>query len=155
MRTRVGLWIDHRKAIIVGITDKGEETGLVVSRVEKHPERSGDSPLEGRYESQKVPSDDSRQRTFTGHLNIYYEAVIASLRDAESILIFGTGEAKGELKRRLEKSHMGERIRGVETVDKMTDRQIAAKVRQFFAKGTGTTSSRRVNRNGSPRPPQK
>jgi len=32
---------DHRKAIIVGITDKGEETGLVVSRVEKHPERSG------------------------------------------------------------------------------------------------------------------
>jgi hypothetical protein len=70
---------------------------------------------------------------FTAHLNIYYEAVIASLRDAESILIFGPGEAKGELKKRLEKSNLGGRIVGVETSDKMTDRQIAAKVRQYFA----------------------
>jgi hypothetical protein len=80
-----------------------------------------------------VPADDSRERTFTGHLNINYEAVIACLRDAESILIFGPGEAKGELKERLEKSKLGGRIAGVETVDKMTDRQIAAKVRQYFA----------------------
>ena len=27
MRTRVGLWIDHRKAIIVTVTDKGEDMG--------------------------------------------------------------------------------------------------------------------------------
>jgi hypothetical protein len=128
MRTRVGLWIDHKKAIVVAVTDKGEEIGLVLSKVEKQLRRSGDSPLEGRHESQQVPADDSRQRAFTGHLNIYYDAVIACLRDAQSILIFGPGEAKSELKRRLERSNMGERIAGVETVDKMTDRQIAAKV---------------------------
>lgn len=133
MRTKVGLWIDHRKAIIVTVTDKGEEIGLIVSKVEKQLQRSGDSPLKGSYESQKVPADGSRQRTFTAHLNIYYEAVIACLRDAESILIFGPGEAKGELKKRLEESRLGGRIAGVETVDKMTDRQIAAKVRQYFA----------------------
>jgi len=134
MRTKVGLWIDHRKAIIVAVTDKGEETRLIVSKAEKQLQRSGDSPLNGRYESHKVPADDSRQRTFTGHLNIYYEAVIACLRDAESILIFGPGEAKGELKKRLEKSKLGGHIVGIETVDKMTDRQIATKVRQYFAK---------------------
>jgi len=133
MRTKVGLWIDHRKAIVVAVTDKGEEIELVISNVEKHLQRSGDSPLKGRYESYKVPADASRQRRFTGQLNIYYEAVIACLRDAESILIFGPGEAKGELKKRLEKSELGGRIAGVETVDKMTDRQIAAKVRQYFA----------------------
>ena len=133
MGTKVGLWIDHRKAIIVAVTDTGEEIGLVVSKVEKQLQRSGDSPLRGRYESRKVPADDSRQKTFTGHLNICYEAVIAGLRDAESILIFGPGEAKGELKKRLEKSNLGGRIVAVETVDKMTDRQIAAKVRQYFA----------------------
>ena len=54
------------------------------------------------------------------------------LRDAEFILIFGPGEAKGELRKRLEKSKLGGRIAGVETVDKMTDRQIAAKIRQYF-----------------------
>jgi hypothetical protein len=134
MRTKVGLWIDHRKAIIVAVSDKGEEVGLIVSKVEKQLQRSGDSPLKGRYESLKVPADDSRQRMLTGHLNIYYEALIAGLRDAESILIFGPGEAKDELKKRLEKSKLGGRITGVETVDKMTDRQIAKKVRQYFAK---------------------
>ena len=77
--------------------------------------------------------EDSRERTFSGHLNIYYEAIIACLRDAESILIFGPGEAKAELKKRLEKSKLGARIASVETIDKMTDRQIAAKVRQYFA----------------------
>jgi hypothetical protein len=134
MKTKVGLWIDHRKAIIVAVSDNGEEIGLIVSRVEKQLQRSGDSPLKGHFESLKVPADDSRQRMFTGHLNIYYETVIAGLRDAESILIFGPGEAKDELKKRLEKSNLGGCIVGVETVDKMTERQIAKKVRQYFAK---------------------
>ena len=133
MRTKVGLWIDHRKVIIVSVTDKGEEIGLIISKVEKQLRRSGDSPLKGSYESQQVPASDSRQKAFTGHLNTYYDAVIACIRDAESILIFGPGEAKGELKKRLERSNLGGRIVGIETVDKMTDRQIAAKVRQHFA----------------------
>ena len=133
MKTKVGLWIDQRKAIVVAVTDKGEETGLIISNVEKHPQRSGDLPLKGRYESQKVQADDSRQKALTGHLNIYYDAVIASIRDAESILIFGPGEAKDALKERLEKNKLDKRIVGIETVDRMTDRQVAAKVRKYFA----------------------
>jgi len=133
MRTKVGLWMDHRKAVIVAITDKGEETTLIISKVEKQLRRSGDSPLKGSYESAQVPASDRRQRTFTGLLNIYYEAVIACIRDAESILIFGPGEAKGELKKRLKRSKLGGHIVGMETVDKMTDRQIAAKVRRHFS----------------------
>jgi hypothetical protein len=132
MRTNVGLWIDHRKAVIVAVTDKGEEIGLIISKVEKQHRRSGDSSLKGPHEPEQVPAEDSLQRAFTGHLNIYYDAVIASIRDAESILIFGPGEAKGELKQRLERNNLGGRIGGIETVDKMTDRQIAAKVRQHF-----------------------
>ena len=134
MRTKVGLWIDHRKAVIVVVTDKGEETKLIISKVEKQLRRSGGSPLKGPYEAHQVPADDRREREFTGHLNIYYDAVIACIRDAEAILIFGPGEAKGELKKRLEGKEPSGRIIGIETVDKMTDRQIAAKVRQHFLK---------------------
>src|SRR5579862_9799337 len=101
MTTHVGLWIDHRKAVVVTITDKGEEIGLVISNVEKQLRRSGNSKLKGRSEPQQVPADDRRQRTFSGQLNSYYDAVIASIRNAKSILIFGPGEAKGELKARL------------------------------------------------------
>ena len=132
MRTNVGLWIDHKKAIVVAITDKGEEIRLIISKVEKHLSRSGDSPLEGPHERQQVPADDSRQRRLTGQLNIYYDAVIACIRDAESILIFGPGEAKGELQKRLNKDNLDRRVVGVEVVDRMTDHQVAAKVRQHF-----------------------
>jgi hypothetical protein len=92
MRSAAGLWIDHRKAVIVLITDKGEATQLIISRAEKQLGRSGDSPLKGPYEAQQVPLEDSRQRLFTGQLNIYYDAVIACLRDTDAILIFGPGE---------------------------------------------------------------
>ena len=134
MKTKLGLWIDHRKAVVVAITDKGEETGTILSNVEKQLRRSGDSPLKGSYEPLQVPADDSRQRALTGHLNIYYDEIIARIHNAESILIFGSGEAKNELKERLEKKNLGDRIVGVETVDKMTDAQIATKVREHFAK---------------------
>ena len=133
MRKQVGLWIDHRKAIVVVITDKGEETGVIISKVDKQLRRSGDSPLKGSYEALQVPANDSRERAFTGHLNAYYDAVIAYIRDADSILILGPGEAKAELKKRLEGDNLGGRVVGIETVDKMTERQIAAKVRQHFA----------------------
>jgi hypothetical protein len=138
MKKEVGLWIDHRKAVIVVTTDKGEEIKLIVSKVEKQLRRSGGSPLKGPHEASQVPADDSRERAFTGHLNIYYDAVIASIRDAEAILILGPGEAKVELKKRLESEELGGRIVGIETVDKMTDRQIVAKVRQRFLKEFAT-----------------
>ena len=134
MKAKVGLWIDHRKAIVVVVTDKGEEIGLVISAIEKQARRFISSRHTGPYEPQQVPANDSRQRAFTGHLNIYYDTVIASIRNAESILIFGPGEAKGELKKRLERINLGGHIVHVETADKMTNRQIAAKVRRYFAK---------------------
>ena len=60
--------------------------------------------------------------------------MIAALRNAESFIIFGPGEAKGELKTRLAYKGLGGRIVEVATEDKMTERQIAAKVRQHFLK---------------------
>jgi hypothetical protein len=134
MSTQMGLWIDHRKAIIVALTETGEEIALVISNVQRQLRRAGDSPLKGPYETRRVPADDSRQRAFTGHLNIYYHAVMACIRRAQSILIFGPGEAKGELKECLVRCKRGGRIAAIETADKMTDRQIAAKVRAYFEK---------------------
>jgi len=129
--------MDHRKAVIVFITDNGEETKLIISKVEKQLRRSGDSPLKGSYEAQQVPADDSHEARLTKTLNVYYDALIACIRDAESILIFGPGEAKGELRKRIEKGKLGSRVVGIETVDKMTDRQIAAKVRKYFQENIG------------------
>ncbi len=147
MGTKLGLWIDHRKAIIVAVTDHGEEMGLVISQVEKQLRRSGDSPLKGPYESRQVPADDSRQRTFTGQLNRYYDAVISAIGDAETISIYGPGEAKGELEKRLQKRKLAGRIVAVATVDRMTNRQIAAMVRS-----TASRQARQAGRAVAARP---
>jgi hypothetical protein len=119
--------------MIASVTDKGEELGLVISKAERQPRRAGDWPLKGRSEPRREAMSDARQRKYTAHLNIYYDAVIASLGDARRILIFGPGEAKGELKKRLVRAKMGARVRRVETADKMTERQLAKEVRSFLA----------------------
>lgn len=133
MRTRVGLWIDHRKAVVVALTADGEATTVTItSKVEKQPGRFGGKHSTTPYESMKVPADDSRLRRFTGQLDIYYDAVIACVRNAETILIFGPGEAKGEFRKRMMKAGIRGLIEEAETVDKMTDRQIVAKVKRHF-----------------------
>jgi len=125
MNKQVGLWIDHRKAVIVLITDEGEEVKKIVSGMEKHVRFAGHAAEGGAGE-------DVSDRKFGNHLNTYYDEVVAVVRNADSIQIFGPGEAKGELEKRLEREGLKARILAVETVDKMTDRQIAAKVREHF-----------------------
>jgi len=60
MRSRVGLWIDHRKAIVVTVTDEGEEITLTISGVERQLRRSGDSlsrvPMNHRGCAQMISS---------------------------------------------------------------------------------------------------
>lgn len=133
MKSAAGLWIDHRNAVIVAVTDHGERTSPIVSRVRNEDRRFAGSGSTTPFESMHGPADDRQLTQFNEHLTTYYDAVIASLRGAESILIFGPGEAKGELKRQLEKDNLGGRIVGIETVDKMTDRQITARVSQYFS----------------------
>jgi hypothetical protein len=126
MKKQAGLWIDHRKAVIVIVTEEGEEIKEITSNMEKHVRFTGGTA------SEDGSTEDVRDRQFGNHLNSYYDGVIAWIRDVESIQIFGPGEAKGELEKRLKDKGFRGRIIAVETVDKMTDRQIAAKVREHF-----------------------
>jgi hypothetical protein len=104
MKRAAGLWIDHRKAVIVFISDDGEESKEIESDMEKHTRFSGGS------RSEQGGGEDQQDRQYSGHLNTYYDEVIAQLRDAESILIFGPGEAKGELEKRLANKGFAGRI---------------------------------------------
>jgi len=128
MNGQAGIWIDHRAAFIVFVDEGHEETKRIKSDLEKHVRFSG------RAASEEGSADDQRDKQFAAHLARYYDEVIAHVRDAESILLFGPGEAKGELEKRLTSKGLGERIVGIETTDKMTDRQIVARVRERFRK---------------------
>jgi hypothetical protein len=132
MKTLAGLWIDHREAVIVLVSEKGQETKRITSRVEKQLRRSGRSPTRAPFEPQMVPADDSREREYVGHLANYYDEVVSCLGTAEAIQIFGPGEAKGELRKRIERNRLDLRVTRFETADKMTERQIFQKVRRHY-----------------------
>ncbi len=132
MKTGVGLWIDHKKAVIVFVAGKDTEVKLINANIEEHHRQSGVAK----------PADDVRQRELTGHLNDFYDEVVSSTRNAKSILILGPGEAKGELRKRLEKDNLNRPIVEIKTADKMTDPQIVALVRSHFLNRPAAASPR-------------
>jgi len=132
MKKEIGLWIDHREAIIVIFTDGEEEIKHITSDSGKHIRYSGSSHSKTPEGLKEVTSEDRRDRKFSNTINSFYDEIIAVVRDAETIQIFGPGEAKGELEKRLEHEGLKAHILPVETVDKMTEHQISAKVRERF-----------------------
>ncbi|MFC1960923.1 hypothetical protein ACFLYO_09450 [Chloroflexota bacterium] len=130
MKTEVGVWIDYRQAVIVTLVDQVEETKRILSNIEQQVRYSGVS--HGSHDDTTEIRRDRQDRRFDDHLGRFFDEVIAYLRDADSILVFGPGEAKRELQKHLEGQALSERIVDIETTDNMTDDQIAAKVRQHF-----------------------
>ena len=133
MKKDIGLWIDHREATIVMLTDTGEEIKHILSNNGKHIHYSGSSHSKTPEGLKEVTSEDQRDRKFGNDLNKFYAEIIGMIRDATSIQIFGPGEAKGELVKRIEHAGLNARVLAVETTDKLTDHQILAKVRERFS----------------------
>lgn len=122
MKKNVGLWIDHASAVIITVTgEMGEDFEImkIVSDTENHPHS-------------KVSADDTRQNVETEYLNRFYDEVIATTKGADTVLIFGPGEAKSEFKKRLENDKFSTNNIMIESADKMTEPEVVARVRGQF-----------------------
>jgi hypothetical protein len=121
---RIGIWLDHRQAVIVSQAAGFTTTATLASGVEGHPHFSG--PREGggekRYEARHGQQ-----------LDRYYDEVIERLDAPDALLIFGPGEARLELAARLGRAKAGPTCPvAVEAADRMTEPQIIAKVKAHF-----------------------
>lgn len=123
MKSQVGLWIDHRGAVIVTLTDDTEQIERITSDV-KDAVSNADAP--------HVSQQDRHNKRVKAHLTQYYGRLITAIRDAGAILIFGPGEAKYEFEKKLQRRGLGSKIVSTEATDNMTEPQIVAKVRQQF-----------------------
>ncbi|MBI2333463.1 MAG: hypothetical protein HYU84_15125, partial [Chloroflexi bacterium] len=132
MTKQIGLWIDHKRAVILTLTNEDESLLTVESGIGRHSRYHGATHPRTPYSAQYQKGDDQLDNQFNEYLNKYYEKVLPHLQGADAVWIFGPGEAKFELKKRLEHQKVHVQIDGVESADKMTDRQIAAKVRRHF-----------------------
>lgn len=132
MKTNIGMWIDQRRAVVVHGSGENAEVQIILSHADKQPGRIDGKRSLAAFEAQLVEADDVTQRKFTEDLDHYYDEILAAVRGAASIFIFGPGEAKGHLRKHLEAAlHKACSIH-VEPADKMTDRQVAAHVREHF-----------------------
>src|SRR5687767_15788919 len=95
---KAGVWIDHQKAVVVLITDQGEETRRISSEADQTRTPVRGSRSRNKYGPHDFVAEDKRERKFMEHLNQFYDQVVAALRGAEAILVFGPGEAKSEFK---------------------------------------------------------
>ncbi len=109
MKREVGLWIDHRKTVIVTIVDGSEITKEIRSNIASHGRITGGSPINAILQSEQAEADDKRDQRFIDHLGRYYEGIILSIQDADAIWIFGPGEAKVELGKQLEQEASGKK----------------------------------------------
>ena len=137
MQKRIGIWIDNRKALIVTLGQPGQEPAIreIQSDVERHVRLSGGSRTKRTpWGPQQISSDGTMQARHQQQLRRYYQKVIQAVGGAYKIMLMGPGGAKLGLKKEIDRSQpLAEALVHMETCDKMTRRQIAAHIKDFFA----------------------
>ncbi len=121
---RIGIWIDHREAVIVSQAEGVTTTATVASGVDGHPRFSaprgaaGEKHYEARHEQQ---------------LDRFYDDVIGRIGTPDALLIIGPGEARLELAARLaQTAALPACTVDVEPADRLTEPQIVARVKTHF-----------------------
>jgi hypothetical protein len=133
MNDKVGIWIDHRQAVIVSVSDDHVATKTLESNVGPHSRYSGRAGSTMPEGPQDEGGEKKYEERYREHLDRYYDEVISQLRQPEALLILGPGEAKLQLKERLTHSRALSTCRvAIETTDKLTDSQIVAKVKEHY-----------------------
>jgi hypothetical protein len=133
MKQNVGIWIDHKEAILVLVKDAQTTIERIESNAESQFRPSGGWKASGSNVAQSVSKEQKADERRKHQFHDFYQEVIKKAGKANKIYIFGPGEAKRELAKEIEKikgQHV--RIAAVEASDRLTENQIVAKVKSFF-----------------------
>ncbi|MBA3074094.1 MAG: hypothetical protein FP831_10895 [Anaerolineae bacterium] len=132
MKNKVGLWVDHRKAVIVTLENQRETVQIILSTIEKRTRFSIGSHSDTPKGLSGAIAEETRNRQYIVHLGKYFSEIAFNIRTADSIFLFGPGEAKIQFASYLKKEKLDGKIATIDTVDKMTDRQIFTKMHDYF-----------------------
>ncbi|MFI5361821.1 MAG: hypothetical protein ACHQ49_07610 [Elusimicrobiota bacterium] len=137
MPKRIGVWLDRRTAVVVSVAEaSGANPAPGVRRITTDLERqlrlSSGRRAKTSHGPQISPPDDMRETSSRENLKSFFDDVVAEVRGARAIFILGPGEAKEEFRKRLEREGLAGIISGVESAGRMSDRQLAARVREHY-----------------------
>jgi hypothetical protein len=132
MTIKAGVWIDHHKAVVVLITEEGDDMLQIRSEPGASMRLPAGARLTHANTQNDFAADGQRERTVMARLNEYYDQVVACVRDAQAILILGPVEARGEFRRRIGIKKFLGHVAEMKTAANLTDQQISDYVRQHF-----------------------
>lgn len=133
MNKKVGIWIDHNRALIVTIENDHEAITKIESNVEAHIRSFGGAGTSTPYGPQEFSVERKVEARRKKHLHQYYQKIIDIIMAGQHIYLIGPGEAKFELEKEMKKSKLyGSKVIKIEACDKITERQIAARIRKYF-----------------------
>lgn len=130
----IGIWIDHKEAIFVSVENDQTPIERIESNLESNYRSSGGWKSSGTNVAQSLSTEQKTNERHEHQLDNFYQEVIEKAGKADKIYIFGPGQAKRELVKKIEKikgQHM--KIAAVETSDSLTENQMVAQVKSFFS----------------------
>lgn len=129
----VGIWIDHRQAVIVALEGDEVEVETVASNIERRARPAGGARSGTPYGPQDVIDEHALERRWEQQLKGYYADVIDRIGDAAAIYAFGPARARHELLDAVGSSPL---LRTASTTtapcDKLTNPQIVAHVKHHY-----------------------
>jgi hypothetical protein len=124
VNAKLGIWIDHKKAVIVSVAREHSLVTRLRSSLRPHRHYHGaqDGGGEKKYEA--------RHEQAVAH---FVDAVARHVERGDEVLILGPGETKGALARRIRQIKSLKEVATTTTAaDKLSEAQIVAAVRRRY-----------------------
>ena len=120
----IGIWMDHASAHLMELTSGEMVTKTIESKFTNEEKR------ETLHKGEKATHHKEQHEEFS-----YYKEIAESIKKYQEVLLFGPTEAKTELLNILKADHHFDKI-NIEKrqVDKMTENQEHAFVKEYFSK---------------------
>ncbi len=132
MGNYAGIWMDSRLAIILKIKDNVESEVRINAELDSKHVKGG-SGSSTPYGAQDAVSDTKVLERRKHQISRYNKKILNEIKDTREVLLIGPGEAKKKLQQDLKVDHHFKgSVLVTETLDKLTDNQIRARIRDFF-----------------------
>jgi hypothetical protein len=134
MKRQTGIWIDTSKAIIVTLEGgKDEKISEIDSDVENsvyHDKEGNKGTFSGGHHGNSESKFENRKKE---QLDFFIKEVLSYVKGADELFVFGPAETKIRLEQKIQDEKMfTNKLKAVETADKMTLNEIVAKVKKFY-----------------------
>ena len=130
----IGVWLDQEKAHIVRIEKDSETIHTIASEVGNFRVHGG-SGTRHKGGPQDVVQDSKYLERKKHQLKNYFKNITLELKDADAILLFGPANTNEKFNKELYENYsdLSKKVKAVKKADTMSENQMKALVRNYFA----------------------